>query len=467
MKTMLERGWRIILTFAMVSAVSITIADAQRSVSLQVFYDELQPYGTWMDHGQYGYVWIPRVDAGFVPYGTNGYWINTTYGNTWVSDYDWGWAPFHYGRWFFDDFHGWMWVPDTTWGPAWVAWRSGGGYYGWAPLMPGFGIHLSVNYYNRIPHRYWSFVPYRYVTYRHVYRHCVPRPTVVNIINHTTIITHNHTDNRRQTYFTGPSRNEIERRGGGRVQMHSIAETDRPGRTQVERNTANIYKPDVDKPRDSRSRAVPATYVRKDPSGKMEMIQRGADRNPANQNASRIKELDNSSRTSQRERSVESFEREKSTTPSDVQRTIPNDVRRENQRTNPNTTRSYERIRTEPTNTARDRYEAPPVQRAPANRETPQRSYQTERRETQQRTYETQRRTNPQPQVQPTQRQNPVRRQENSSVQRQPAPSYRDNSNRSTQQSQRSTQFRKSDSGNAGQPKVNTGSRSAPSRQRN
>lgn len=467
MKKVLGRGWMTIIAFAMVIAASISTASAQRSVSLQVFYDELQPYGTWMDHGQYGYVWIPRVDAGFVPYASNGYWINTQYGNTWVSDYDWGWAPFHYGRWFFDDFYGWMWVPDTTWGPAWVAWRSGGGYYGWAPLMPGFGIHLSVNYYNRIPHRYWSFVPYRYVTYRHVYRHCVPRPTVVNIINHTTIITHNHTDNRRQTYFTGPSRSDIERRGGGRVQMHSVSETDRPGRTEVSRNTANFYRPQIDNPRDSRSRPVPATYVRKDASGKVETVQRSVDRNSGNQ-STRITELDKSNRTSQRDRSVESFDHRRTSTPDDAQRTVPEEVRRnEYQRTNPNATRSYERIRTTPENTARDRYEAPPLQRAPSNRDVQQRSYQTERREAPQRNYESPRSNTTQRTYQP-QRQNPVRQQENVNVQRQRTPSYRENTNRSTsQQPQRSTQFRKSDSGSSGQPKTNNGSRSAPGRQRN
>src|SRR5690606_6548426 len=142
-----------------VGTLGVTESTAQARVSLQVFYDELQPYGTWMDYGTHGYVWVPRVEPGFMPYATNGHWVYTEYGNTWVSNYSWGWAPFHYGRWLYDDFYGWIWVPDTEWGPAWVAWRSGGGYYGWAPLMPGISIHLSFNHYDRIPHRYWSFVP--------------------------------------------------------------------------------------------------------------------------------------------------------------------------------------------------------------------------------------------------------------------------------------------------------------------
>ena len=273
MKKVMGRGWMAILAFVMVTALGVTTTEAQTRVSLQVFYDELQPYGTWMDYGNHGYVWIPRVDRGFVPYGTNGYWINTEYGNTWVSDYAWGWAPFHYGRWLFDDFYGWLWIPDTQWGPAWVAWRSGGGYYGWAPLMPGMGIHSSFHFYDNFPRHYWNFVPYRYITYRHVHHHCVPRPQVVNIINHTTIITHNHTDQRRRTYFTGPTRDEIERRGGGRVTVHKIDESERPGRTEVSRSTANFYRPEIDNSRDSRGRSVPSTFVKKDREGNLEQIE--------------------------------------------------------------------------------------------------------------------------------------------------------------------------------------------------
>ena len=469
MKKVLERGWMRIIAFVVVSVLSIATTQAQRGVvSLQVFYDELQPYGTWMDHGQYGYVWIPRVDRGFVPYATNGYWINTEYGNTWVSDYDWGWAPFHYGRWFFDDFHGWMWVPDTTWGPAWVAWRSGGGYYGWAPLMPGFGIHLSMGYYNRIPHRYWSFVPYRYVTYRHVYRHCVPRPTVVNIINHTTIITHNHTDNRRQTYFTGPSRSDIERRGGGRVQVHSVSETTQPERTQVSRNTVNFYKPEIDNRKDSRSRSVPTAYLRKDQAGNVETIQSRADINAVNPNTSRTNELRSNTRMTNRENPVEFPDARKSNVPSAEQRTAPKaDQTRSYERINPNTSNTYERLRREPAKTARDRFEAPPIQRAPSSRQTPQRTYEMQR-ETPQRNYEMQRRTNTQQQLQQPQRQNQVRQQGNSNLQRQSTPSYRQSSSRSMpQQPQRSMQYQKSDSGSSDKAKVNTGSRSVPSRQRN
>ncbi|MEO5978655.1 MAG: DUF6600 domain-containing protein [Chryseolinea sp.] len=260
--------WILMVSASLIICLStVQTTQAQANVSLQTFYDELQPYGTWINHNQYGYVWSPNVDAGFTPYSTNGYWVNTSYGNTWVSDYSWGWAPFHYGRWFFDDYNGWLWMPETTWAPAWVAWRSGGGYYGWAPLMPGFGINVSVGYYNGIPHNYWSFVPCRYVMYRNAYHHRVSGPRVVNVINNTTIINNynNYNDNghggRDRSYFTGPSRNEIEQRNHERVPVYDVDDRTRPGRTEVGRNSVAMYRPAGDNSRSSKDNEVPSRWV--------------------------------------------------------------------------------------------------------------------------------------------------------------------------------------------------------------
>lgn len=281
----MRKVWsKSLLAVAVIGLITLAIspANAQGNVSLQVFYDELQPHGTWIDHGRYGYVWMPNVDHDFVPYGTNGYWVQTGYGNTWVSNYSWGWAPFHYGRWFYDDFYGWLWVPDTVWGPAWVAWRSGGGYYGWAPLMPGLHVSVSFGYYDRIPHAYWNFVPYRYVMYRQVYRHCLPRPRVVNVINHTTVIVNNNyydndgrTNGRdrddRSAYFTGPSRSEIEKRNGERVPVYEVHDRNSPGRTDVSRNSVSLYKPAIEQ--STRSRALPGQYTRDDSQGRENISQ--------------------------------------------------------------------------------------------------------------------------------------------------------------------------------------------------
>ncbi|WP_247233027.1 DUF6600 domain-containing protein [Telluribacter sp. SYSU D00476] len=218
------------------------VAQPGMSVSFQTFYSDLSPYGRWTSHPQYGSIWIPSVVGDFQPYATNGRWVVTEYGNTWVSDYDWGWAPFHYGRWFHDDFYGWAWVPDYEWGPAWVNWRSGGGYYGWAPLSPGIHINVQVN----IPMNYWVFVPQVYITSPRLYNYCLPRTRVVNVYNQTTII-NNYYNNDNRTYVYGPRRNEIERVTRNTVPVYRADEVVRPARSRYENDRDNnrTYSADV------------------------------------------------------------------------------------------------------------------------------------------------------------------------------------------------------------------------------
>jgi hypothetical protein len=109
----------------------------------QYFHQRLSPYGQWGTHASYGEVWRPRVAAGWRPY-TSGHWVYSDYGWTWAADEPWGWAPFHYGRWYNDASLGWGWVPGNVWAPAWVDWRNGGGYLGWAALPPEVGFSAGV-----------------------------------------------------------------------------------------------------------------------------------------------------------------------------------------------------------------------------------------------------------------------------------------------------------------------------------
>jgi hypothetical protein len=112
-------------------------AQAQVSVNVTIggFYDELAPYGRWVDCS-YGQCWVPaRVAAGWQPY-SNGQWIYTEYGWTWVSNDPWGGNPYHYGTWASIPGYGWSWVPGTVWAPAWVTWSYSNTYVGWAPLPP-------------------------------------------------------------------------------------------------------------------------------------------------------------------------------------------------------------------------------------------------------------------------------------------------------------------------------------------
>ncbi|HEU5236926.1 MAG TPA: DUF6600 domain-containing protein, partial [Pyrinomonadaceae bacterium] len=103
---------------------------------------DLDYYGDWQNVGSYGYVWHPRVDAGWVPY-QQGQWINSyPYGPTWVSSEPWGYAPYHYGRWANVN-NQWYWIPDSVnttpaYSPALVAFVSlDSNQVGWVPLGPG------------------------------------------------------------------------------------------------------------------------------------------------------------------------------------------------------------------------------------------------------------------------------------------------------------------------------------------
>lgn len=200
------------------SAPSKLSAQPGVSVSFQVFYNSLAPYGSWVNHAQYGSVWIPSVPRDFHPYMTNGRWVMTEFGNTWVSDYVWGWAPFHYGRWFYDDYYGWAWVPDYIWGPGWVHWRTGGGYYGWAPLLPGFHIGIAIN----IPVHFWVFVPHRHFMHARWHRYALPRARVTKIYQNTTVINNYYVYNNHQ-YVYGPRSTEIERHTRSKVPVYSYA----------------------------------------------------------------------------------------------------------------------------------------------------------------------------------------------------------------------------------------------------
>ena len=225
-------------------------------VSLQTFYDELSPYGTWIQDREYGYVWRPDVDQrDFRPYYSDGRWVMTEYGNTWVSEYDWGWAPFHYGRWVNNRYNEWVWIPDTVWGPAWVSWRSGGGYYGWAPLGPGININIGGGGYYDIPQSWWVFIPQRNIYYDRFPRYRGNRN--VNIYNNTTII--NYTGQRnRHNYYTGPRRDDIRRATNRDVPVYNVNRSNRAGRSTIANNTVNIYNPRSSRSSDNNSGRTPA-----------------------------------------------------------------------------------------------------------------------------------------------------------------------------------------------------------------
>ena len=144
--------------------------DQRLGVSAQYLPDDVRRYapafdnyGAWRYENTYGYVWYPRVQAGWRPY-YHGRWVSLRpYGWTWIAGDPWGWPTHHYGRWGISA-GSWFWIPGRSWAPAWVSWAYAPGYVSWCPLgwnnRPVLGF--SVNYYGGRrydPWYAWSVLP--------------------------------------------------------------------------------------------------------------------------------------------------------------------------------------------------------------------------------------------------------------------------------------------------------------------
>ena len=219
------------------------------------FYDELAPYGEWVPIKEYGWVWTPHnAPPGWRPYTIGNWTFTDDYGWFWVSDREWGWAPFHYGRWVLDKHHGWAWVPGTEWGPAWVAWRSGGGHIGWAPLPPAVewsvdaGLNLNGLDLNIAIHSsHWSFVEEQLFLSPHVHEHCA-RPTQNITFLHSTSNATHYTVVQGRIVNAGLSVKRIERMLGHpvvrlHVDVHSRSALKR--HVVIKGSRLSVFKPKI------------------------------------------------------------------------------------------------------------------------------------------------------------------------------------------------------------------------------
>ncbi|MCE7069509.1 MULTISPECIES: DUF6600 domain-containing protein [Dyadobacter] len=342
----------ILLLLGGVSISSKTQAQPGVNISFQTFYEELSPYGRWVRTPQYGSVWVPDAPSGFQPYSTAGYWEVTEYGNTWVSEYDWGWAPFHYGRWSFDDYNGWFWIPGYEWGPAWVNWRSGGGYYGWAPLGPGMQVNISVN----LPSFWWVFVPQRYITSPRWHSYCAPRNRVSHYYGRTTII-NNYYYNNNRTYAYGPRRDEIERVTRRSVSVREIDMRNR-GRVVVAGNSRGNDRYDNSRGYNDRSSRYNDANRRGSTidAGSSDRSSRGNGRNPGYE----ANRSDNNSRSNREYEAPTRAERVPNRDVPDNGPERSSRSERGNEPVNPGGNReSYEVPATRPSRSERGSYEAP------------------------------------------------------------------------------------------------------------
>ncbi len=250
----------------------------QPNVSFQVFYDELSPYGEWVNYPNWGFVWIPDAGSDFVPYSTDGHWILSDYGWTWASDYSWGWAPFHYGRWDFDHYYGWFWIPGNEWGPAWVSWRRAEGYYGWAPMEPGISLSVSFGRSYDSHNDHWIFVRDRDIDRGDINNYYISRADHDRIVRRSSVINNTYVDNRRHTtYIAGPARADFQQVAGRQVRPVAIQEYSKPGQ-EISNGQYRIYRPTVVNNRINEAKPAPAKIVN------LKDVKQPSERNSINSN---------------------------------------------------------------------------------------------------------------------------------------------------------------------------------------
>ncbi|NTV53474.1 MAG: FecR domain-containing protein, partial [Candidatus Firestonebacteria bacterium] len=126
---------------------------------LNVYADDLNRNGEWVNVPDYGYCWTPRVgiSLGWAPF-RFGSWLWMDDDWLWVSSEPWGWAPYHYGRWTYYS-NRWCWVPplrgEIHWGHGYVGWIHTPRYIGWVPLAPGEEFRRGVPFrgqFHNVPH---------------------------------------------------------------------------------------------------------------------------------------------------------------------------------------------------------------------------------------------------------------------------------------------------------------------------
>jgi len=212
----LTRFSGILLFSVFLSLLSTERTKAQGDyVSFNVFYNDLNPYGQWIDYPGLGQVWLPDAGSDFVPYSSNGHWDLSNYGWIWVSDYDWGWAPFHYGRWDYNNRYGWIWIPGYEWGPSWVSWRYYDGYYGWAPMGSGLTINMTFSRQYNNPNDHWIFVRERDLNRPNLRNYIISDNSRVNILQNSNVIRRVSIDNdQHRSYMSGPSRADVQKATG-------------------------------------------------------------------------------------------------------------------------------------------------------------------------------------------------------------------------------------------------------------
>jgi hypothetical protein len=243
------------LTGAASAATSVSAGihigpSGRATVDLGFFYDDLAPYGNWVQRPNYGWVWRPHaVASSWRPY-QYGHWAWTDYGWTWISDEPYGWATYHYGRWYDDPDYGWEWVPGDEWAPAWVDWQAGDDYVGWAPLPPAYDVYRPSRYAGYLQPDDYVFVPETRFLAVNVFSYAAPRRDCARIYHQT----RNFTSYRRYNsgfFNQGVPVSRFERRGVAvpRYRVADLRANDRHRGARIAQNRVEVFRPQVQRAR--------------------------------------------------------------------------------------------------------------------------------------------------------------------------------------------------------------------------
>jgi Family of unknown function (DUF6600) len=243
---------KILLALSMLAfAVSAVPQARAADMSIDFIYDNLSG-GNWIDVEGYGYGWQPDLavsDPNWRPY-SDGYWAYTDYGWTWISYEDFGWATYHYGRWASLADYGWVWFPgeDLDWGPAWVSWRTGGDYIGWAPLPPrgpgivyqGQPIGARVDIEFGIGPQYYNFCDVRFIGEPVLRDRIFPPVQNITYIENTVNVTNIYVQN-NVVYNYGPDYNVVNTYSSRPIQRLAI-ERQTPGNLNAAVKSGTLTK---------------------------------------------------------------------------------------------------------------------------------------------------------------------------------------------------------------------------------
>ena len=258
----------IATSMAMPASAKDTPTTSQGSVAAAFFHDPLAKYGQWVDTADFGPCWYPSdIPASWRPY-TIGRWVyNDGCGWLWMGGEKWSWATDHYGRWVFLDSYGWVWVPGKQWSPAWVAWRVGDDYVGWAPLPPVNGVDdsdVSKLRTSNLPAYAFSFVPKKLLADEKVKERIEPVTRNVTLIATTRDTTRYEIIDLR-VIDRGVEIAQIEQALDDPIPRYHVVDQDAGRMAQIRGEDVAVYRPQVVEPDPTQQRLPPAVVPEVNP----------------------------------------------------------------------------------------------------------------------------------------------------------------------------------------------------------